>query len=114
MRQSVGAKRPSAARSGVRDAPSMWLAVACAVIVGALPGLAEGQQAPADVFAALEGRWTGTGTLLGRLGAFEMEWETRSGGFVRLSFSNGWVGPDGETQPVMNVEWLREKMTELV
>jgi hypothetical protein len=54
------------------------------------------------VFSALEGSWEGTGTLLERPGVFEMSWESGPEGFVRLSFSNGWVASEGDGTPVLS------------
>jgi hypothetical protein len=54
------------------------------------------------VFSALHGAWEGTGTLLGRPARFEMRWEVVGSGFVRLEFSNSWVGEDGEGIPVLS------------
>lgn len=56
------------------------------------------------VFAKLEGSWTGSGVLLGRPATFSMRWEIAEGGFVRLSFSNVWVGDDGTRTPVLSSE----------
>ena len=56
------------------------------------------------VFAKLEVQWTGSGVLLGRPAAFAMRWEIGSEGFVRLTFSNAWVGEGGERTPVLSAE----------
>jgi hypothetical protein len=56
------------------------------------------------VIQALQGAWEGTGTLLGRTAEFRMEWNSGAGGFVHLSFSNTWVGEDGDRTPVLRSE----------
>ena len=33
-----------------------------------------------------------------------MEWTSLGGGFVRLSYTNAWVGEDGDTIPVLSAE----------
>lgn len=56
------------------------------------------------VFAQLEGRWVGSGELLGRPAEFLMIWESGTEGFVRLTFSNSWVNEDGTRTPVLSSE----------
>lgn len=68
-----------------------------------LPIPVQGQDGGGGVFDRLEGRWVGRGTLMGRPAVFEMRWEA-VGGFVRLSFSNGFVGDGGETHPLLSAE----------
>jgi hypothetical protein len=57
-----------------------------------------------QVFAKLAGRWIGTGVLMGRPAEFSMSWETGEDGFVRLRFSNAWIGQDGSRTPVLSSE----------
>ena len=85
---------------------AMTVAWALAPARGAEAQDAPPTAAPADaaVFAALEGDWEGTGKLLGRLAAFTMRWEATGDGFVRLSFTNAWVGEDGALTPVLAAE----------
>ena len=75
-----------------------------------VPGITADREAAdgdaADVFARLEGRWVGTGALLGRPAEFSMRWTTDEAGFVRLAFRNGWVGEDGGVTPVLAAEAL--------
>lgn len=75
----------------------------------ALPaGTVVGQERASDeapvVFERLEGQWVGTGELLGRDAEFTMDWERGAEGFVRLRFSNAWVGEDGTRVPVLSSE----------
>ncbi len=56
------------------------------------------------VFDRLEGRWVGSGELLGRPAHFVMQWEVGAEGFVRLAFRNAWVGEDGSRTPVLSSE----------
>ena len=69
--------------------------------VAAQEGLAAGA---ATVFAKLEGQWVGSGVLLGRQAEFQMRWEVKAEGFVRLIFSNGWISEDGSLTPVLTSE----------
>ena len=65
----------------------------------------EGSTGPIPaVFMKLEGQWKGEGNLLGRPAEFVMRWETEPQGFVRLTFSNAWVGKDGSQTPVLSSE----------
>ncbi len=76
-----------------------WNALAAsAALLGAAPAPA---QAPA-VFDLLEGRWHGQGELMGRPAVFDMRWQRQPGGFVVLSFSNGFLNDDGERIPVLD------------
>ena len=54
-----------------------------------------------SVFSVLEGSWVGTGLLMGRSAAFKLTWEAHVGGFVLLTFSNGWVQDGGGLTPVL-------------
>lgn len=68
------------------------------------PLIAQGAP-PSDlppVFEALEGRWSGSGTLLGRPASFQMTWEVRAGGFVTLSLSNATVDSLGNATPILD------------
>ncbi len=69
------------------------------------PGLAaQGEAKPgvSPVFSTLEGAWEGSGKLFDRPARFQMGWEVVSDGFVRLSFSNAFVGEEGEDVPVLS------------
>ena len=90
------AARPHPARGGI---------VALLLSLGACEvAPAPTSAAPAAVFRVLEGGWEGSGTLLGRPGAFTMEWRAASDGFVRLTFTNAFVGEDGARTPVLRAE----------
>lgn len=77
--------------------PSAALTTALAVA----PQPAPAPQSVPAVFAALAGSWEGQGELLGRSAVYEMHWEIGADGFVVLTFSNAWVGPDGGRTPVL-------------
>lgn len=86
------------ARSGCMVRAAVLVALAAA------PGAAQAPVAPVPpAVAALVGVWEGSGTLMGRAAAFGMTWSVLPGGFARLSFDNGWAGPDGVT-PVLHAE----------
>jgi hypothetical protein len=54
------------------------------------------QVAPDAFLARLEGRWAGTGTVLGQASAIEAEWAwTLDRQFLELSFRNDMKGPSG-------------------
>lgn len=53
------------------------------------------------VFSALQGDWEGSGTLLQRPASFSMRWDVLGDGFVRLTFTNAWVGDGGRPSPVL-------------
>ncbi len=77
----------------------------CTVVI-LLPGRASAQSGGADapvpaVFSALQGEWSGVGTLMGRPASFEMEWKTQDGGFVELHFTNAFVDASGTVTPVL-------------
>ena len=102
-------------RGGRARGPDLWCRWAVPRIFGLLVLLAvfpasavSGQEtdpgeAP-EVFAELEGHWVGSGMLLGRPAEFTMHWELGTEGFVRLRFSNAWVGEDGARVPVLSSE----------
>lgn len=60
-----------------------------------------GQAAEETVFAALEGDWEGSGTLMQRPASFSMRWESTGDGFMRLTYTNAFVGDDGTVTPVL-------------
>ena len=62
-------------------------------------------QVPA-VFSALNGTWSGAGTLMGRPASFEMQWRTLDGGFVELHFTNAFVDASGAVTPVLEARAL--------
>jgi hypothetical protein len=75
------------------------------LLVTTTPLLAqEGATDVPRVYAALEGTWEGTGTLLGQPTAFDMTWGPLVGGFVRLSFANAWVDDTGARTTVLRAE----------
>ena len=57
-----------------------------------------------EIVDLLAGSWEGEGELLGRPGDFSMTWDAREGGFLRLSFRNGWTADDGTVTPVLAAE----------
>lgn len=60
----------------------------------AFPAVVVGQDGP-DVLSALEGRWSGDGTLMGRSARFEMTWtRVLNGRFLRLEFRNAFADVD--------------------
>ena len=73
-------------------------------VVACAPAPAQSPTSPPTVFAALEGDWEGTGTLLGRPGAFTMEWRASGEGFFRLRFANAFIEEGGERTPVLRAE----------
>ena len=82
-------------------------AIACAAAVlslGAGPASAQSGSAAAQVpavFSALEGEWSGMGTLMGRPARFEMEWRAQEGGFIELRFQNALVDTSGTVTVVL-------------
>ena len=88
------------------------LAAMCAgaaLILGASSTSAQSSGSDAqlpDVFSALDGVWSGTGTLMGRPASFEMEWKTSEGGFVELRFRNFFVDASGILTPVLEARAL--------
>jgi hypothetical protein len=56
------------------------------------------------VFAKLAGQWIGTGMLMGRSAEFTMTWQSDVDGFVRLRFTNAWIGENGSRTPVLTSE----------
>lgn len=78
------------------------LAGAAACGLSPAPDASYGTVGTPTVFERLAGSWEGEGTLLGRPGRFHMRWTPLSDGrWARLEFSNGFVGPDGATTPVL-------------
>ena len=80
-----------------------------ALILGASAASAQSSGSDAhlpDVFSALEGVWSGTGTLMGRQASFEMEWDIQEGGFVELRFRNFFVDASGTVTPVLEARAL--------
>jgi hypothetical protein len=78
--------------------------LAVAALVLSWPAALSAQAGPPEVLRALEGTWEGSGTLLGRTGAFTMAWSLAPRGFARLSFTNAWIDDDGATTPVLAAE----------
>jgi hypothetical protein len=75
------------------------------------PGSAGAQSGGADaqvpaVFSALQGAWSGSGTLMGRTASFAMTWEAQTGGFVELHFRNAFVDASGAVTPVLEARAL--------
>jgi hypothetical protein len=72
----------------------------------ALPVVAQDYQdvGPPPIITDLLGEWEGSGTLLGRPAEFRMEWELVEPGFLRLSFTNSWIGADGVSTPVLSAQ----------
>ena len=79
------------------------VAAAVLVMLAVDPDPATGQVAAErqDVFAKLQGQWTGSGVLMGRPAEFSMRWEAEGRPFVRLTFHNAWTGEDGGRIPVL-------------
>ena len=94
-----------AGRSWCRGFPG-WVALA-AVLWTVVPTGVAGQDAspaPHPVFERLAGSWEGSGELMGRTARFTMAWEVAPGGFVRLRFTNAFMGEGGQLQPVLRAE----------
>ena len=87
---------------------------ACASVLPAGDAAAQDRDRPSTlgVLETLHGTWEGSGILLGRPGTFRMSWHVGGGPFVRLSFANAWLEPDGSSRPVLSAEaayFLREE-----
>jgi len=83
---------------------AVLLAIGCAPPGPALAAQEDPASSVPMVFAKLEGRWIGSGVLLGRPAEFTMDWQIGTEGFVRLVFSNAWVGEEGNRTPVLSSE----------
>lgn len=70
------------------------------LLLGALLAAPAVAQRQAPVFAHLQGRWEGEGTLFGGPARFEMEW-TPKHGVVVLTFSNATVDAAGAATPIL-------------
>ncbi len=74
--------------------------LAVGMLIGLLGSPAASAQAAPQVFAALEGRWEGEGTLFGGPAHFVMEWELVHGVAI-LTFANSVRDPAGGATPVL-------------
>lgn len=70
------------------------------LLAAALPGGSSAQDAT-SIFGGLAGDWRGEGTLMSRQAQFTMNWDVKDG-FAVLTFSNSFVGPDGQITSVLN------------
>lgn len=77
-------------------------AIACfaALMLGPMATGPAVAQTQAPVFAHLQGRWEGEGTLFGGQARFEMAWAPQHGVYV-LTFSNATVDTSGAVTPIL-------------